>query len=119
VNAALAVRLFLKSPALPQKLQAAREVFGSRQWYQKRRWMFHRVRWARTSLNARFRNCACPAGPLLMPKLSGGAEPQAISVIQSGVVPSAWLFITLRTFWTSVSIVLIVDAYGCSATASK
>ena len=38
-------------------------------------------------------------GPLLMPNLSGGADPQANSVSHSGVAPSAWFVITARTRW--------------------
>ena len=47
---------------------------------------------------------AWPCSPLLIPKLSGGAEPQPSSVIQSGVAPSAWLVIEARNFWISVFI---------------
>ncbi len=45
-----------------------------------------------------------------MPNWSGGADPQASSVIQSGVAASPWPFITERNFWMSCCISPIVGA---------
>ncbi len=54
-----------------------------------------------------------------MPNWSGGAEPQASSVSQSGVARSARFTITSRIFWICSRTWAMSDAYGCRATTSK
>ncbi len=118
--AGFGVLLCLMSPELPQKLQPPSwEAGGSRQWNQNRRSTFQAWRWLRTSLNEPESSCACPARPLLMPKLSGGADPQPSSVSHSGVAWSPRFLITARNRpiswrWRSRS-----RAYGCRAAASN
>ncbi len=94
---------YLTSPALPQKLQRRANVDdgeGSRHKNQNNRCTFQALRWFSIILMAPESSCAWPIRPWLMPKRSGGADPQPSSVIHSGVPWSPCFRITARNSWS-------------------